>query len=563
MYSSSAGQADTLSRSESVTWPAAVTGKDLDSLDSTKSSAGRMSSYSVQEEIFQVDDVTIRNRTINRDDGSVTHEREFSRVEGDVTFSRLESTTRDREGNVHSNVTESKTNARTGESRGTSSSTESRTSDSHSASAAEAARNAREFEGKTTTEGEKEVAPERQTENVERGGRQTSRGHDSEDAMSAYQEFLENYGGESVSKSGNASSSMSVGLGVAGEFMSGMAEASLGLKSSQDAELGQGSSSAESRTNGISTAAEESRSTASDMETLKNGASMSASQGVSSSYEDARSGSEFVKNGASPSGVDYADTLGRGGADTRAHGRELTQEELQGTGASFDKSQASLSMSVSHGIGMSGEASRSTSFDSNNQTERAGESVQHGAATSREDSSHMESAASQRTLDYVSAYGIPVDGLATLRAALGPEAIGYTNVELLEKAGAEAVAEMREKGYPAEKVAAVQELSGDFGKAAGVPDFVLSKLDSLELLKALEAPENAAGMVYADRASGKSLAMGVMETEDFAKNPNLVGAPVQEIKEALGSLEQSLSQQPPEMEESKHAAETAQMQMAM
>jgi hypothetical protein len=151
---------------------------------------------------------------------------------------------------------------------------------------------------------------------------------------------------------------------------------------------------------------------------------------------------------------------------------------------------------------------------------------------------------------------------------LGPEAQGHSNLQLADKVGAAEISEMGARGFPSEKVAAVQDVAAGLGAEAGSKDIALSKLEGLQLLKELETPENAGGVLFADAKNGSGLAIGVMSKDEFAKSPGAVGAEVADVKASLGGLAsaheldsgQSQSAKAQQQSEASHQAE---MSMAM
>lgn len=192
----------------------------------------------------------------------------------------------------------------------------------------------------------------------------------------------------------------------------------------------------------------------------------------------------------------------------------------------------------------------------------AGESLDLSAGNIQPTAARGPHGVSLEILDKVAQSGLSPDGLHELAVNLGAEAANQSNLQLADKAGPNAVADMAESGFPAEKVAAVQDLANSLGEAVGAKDFALSKLESLEFLKELSAPENAELVAYAQAEPGKSVTMGFIDKEGFAQNSELAGAEVSAINEALKNLERTVTKQEAEQESEKVSSAETSMSMA-
>lgn len=168
---------------------------------------------------------------------------------------------------------------------------------------------------------------------------------------------------------------------------------------------------------------------------------------------------------------------------------------------------------------------------------------------------------SLETLDVIAQKGLSPEGLHELTAALGGEAAGLSNLQLAERVGPDVIEQMGEKGFPAEKLAAVQELAASLGDAVGVKDVSLTKLEGLDVLKEINAPNNAESVLFAEAKSNGEVSMGTMSKDDFSKNPEMAGAAVKDINDALAGLDRNQAQERAAAAESKH--EQAEMSMSM
>jgi hypothetical protein len=168
---------------------------------------------------------------------------------------------------------------------------------------------------------------------------------------------------------------------------------------------------------------------------------------------------------------------------------------------------------------------------------------------------------SLETLDFVAQKGLSPNGLHELATALGGEAAGMSDLQLAERVSPDAIAKMGEVGFPSEQVAAVQELAATLGSAVGVKDVALTKLEGLDILKEISAPQNADSMLFAEAQPGGEIALGTISKDDFSRNPDMAGASVRDVNDSLAGLDRNQSQTRQVGDESKH--EQAEMAMSM
>ena len=347
----------------------------------------------------------------------------------------------------------------------------------------------------------------------------------------------------------------------------------------------QGQSSKHSESGGLSVSTDgmsSSQSTKSDHSTSV-GTSAGKTESVSSSHgqsskhsesggpkasQDGMNASQSTKSGHSTS----VGTSGKAESSTSSHGQSSKSENSTSAGESQSSSAGRLEAAIEQHRdqhSLSGDSTTSSalaskalsSIDSLKQsdTELSKSALDVSTGEVQPTLSAGPHGISLDTLDFVAQKGLSPTGLQELAANLGSEGSELSNLQLAERVGPGAIENMGVQGFPAEKVAAVQEVAATLADAVGVSDTALGKLDALALLKELEATGNSESMLYAKADGGKDISLGVASKSEFAKDSELAGASVQDIKDMFAGLEKV---QAKAMEKESKQAE-AEMSMSM
>jgi hypothetical protein len=481
----------------------------------------------------------VRQRSIERDDGSITLEKESSVVQGDVTYSHKESSTRDREGNVHDTVSDTEWNSRTLSS--ISNVTESRYQSFDNSHALSASQH-RESTNAETSMSSSTVA--------------YSNAQDAGLAQSA--------GGKHATGAGMSASATEGQSGKTSDTTTLGQNTGTGISAGQD----RSNSSNMGEPNGMSKGTSLDRDANSISSSMSNGIAngIAMSEGTSiSAVQPSLDSSDMSMSSSMSSSMSNGIAIGSALADSAPPSQRdaSANENLTSTGTSNGSETSAGKANVisaieqhleTHNLAESPASLKETAASLANLTlSKIDELTAKGADLAKEalDLSKGDIQPTQamgphgvslQTLDQVAQSGLSQGGLHELTASLGSEALGQSHLQLADKVGTSAVAEMAKDGFPTEKVAAIQDFAKGMGEAAGVKDFSLSKLESLEFIKEANAPENENRVAIAETNAGKSVTLGFLDKAEFAKNPMLVGAEVSEIKEMLDGLEKTRSQ---------------------